>query len=210
TKSCRVSSPATASPDTRLRELRGCGATPPRGSICATASAAGSDKRRLGTIKPPMRAAPTILLLFLFSFAPAAPAANAQGRPDQVVTSQLRRIVVTPGAVQRNTYINKSIGVSYEFPEGWQAETPPLPATFTAEPAPILRAQPPNHDATSAAIALLVTPLGALPADHRDPAKFLPWWVQSAKSNANAGSTDVAPKDFAAASHAVEINSRPF
>src|SRR5436190_12458 len=124
-------------------------------------------------MKAPMRTAHTIVLLLLL-----AVSASAQ-RPD----ARVRRIVVAAGTVQGNTYVNKSIGVSYEFPAGWRVQTPALPPRFLDHPAPLLRAEP---DAPgNVFVTLLILPLTAItgvPADERrDPSKFIERWAHSSK-----------------------------
>jgi TonB family protein len=89
-----------------------------------------------------------------------------------LVASAQLRIVLRDGAVKGNRYSNPSIGVSYEFPHGWQAETPPIPAQLTADPITLLKAHPAGA-ADPRWVAMQITALSRLPQEQRDPEKFL-------------------------------------
>ena len=82
------------------------------------------------------------------------------------------RIVLRDGAIKGNHYSNPSIGVSYEFPQGWQAETPALPAQLTAQAVTLLKAHPAGGS-DPRWVAVKITALNRLPQEQRDPEKFI-------------------------------------
>ena len=82
------------------------------------------------------------------------------------------RIVLRDGAVKGNHYSNPSIGVSYEFPQGWQAETPALPPQLTAQAVTLLKAHPAGGT-DPRWVAVKITALSRLPQEQRDPEKFI-------------------------------------
>ncbi|MBI2678093.1 MAG: energy transducer TonB [Candidatus Koribacter versatilis] len=145
-----------------------------------------------------MRTARALVLLLLLALS-----ASAQ-RSD----GNVRRIVAGAGAIQANTYVNRSIGVSYEFPAGWRAQTPAMPPKFADRPFPvaILTAQP--LVARNVSIALLMMPLDALasvPAEERrDAGKFLERWARASER------TEDAHLAIIGAIHPIEVDSHSF
>lgn len=101
------------------------------------------------------------------------------------------RIVVREGGVKGNRYNNPSLGVSYEFPQGWQAETPALPPKLTAAPVTLLKAHP-SARADHSWIAIQVTALSKLPEERREPRSFVQSEVQAWKV-ANGSAEIVGP-----------------
>jgi TonB family protein len=98
---------------------------------------------------------------------PNAPGANPN----------IRRIVVSAGMVQGDTYTNKSIGVSCRFPAGWRASSAPVPPVLSERPALLLAAEPPEGPNASG-IALWIAPLDKLDAPTRDPRAFLTYLIR--------------------------------
>ena len=103
----------------------------------------------------------SVLLLVALALAVLTPAAAAQVH-----------IVVAPGQVEGRSYVNKSIGVSYRFPEDWIGIAEPPDGSGPGMR--LLKAAPRNAASDTRRLALDAIAQKHLPADQRrDPARFL-------------------------------------
>src|SRR5438270_11827371 len=89
------------------------------------------------------------ILALLLTLAPLAtgqqsgtPSPDPTGVNRPGTNPNIRRMVVSGGAIHGSTSSNMSVGLSYEFPDVWRAETPVLPKEFKGEPAVVFDAAP--------------------------------------------------------------------
>jgi TonB family protein len=116
------------------------------------------------------------------------------------------RIVAAPGAVDRSTFVNRSLGIEYSFPEGWTARVPAFPKDDTKLGFALLAATP-DDARDRRRIALYAVPLSWLPEELRDPQKFLTAHLLPTK-----GQAEGPPRARAQLGPAVPLDvfSRPF
>lgn len=113
-------------------------------------------------------------------------------------------VIATPGEVEGDHFVNRSMGVEYTFPEGWTARVPGFPSD-RSRGLPLLTAAPPGG-APQASIALYAISLARLPESEREPHRFLTSHPLAVRGPANAERV----RKQLAAPVPLEIFSRPF
>ena len=115
------------------------------------------------------------------------------------------RIVVARGAIEGGAYVNRSIGISYQYPDGWLGIAEPVSDSRAARL--LLKAQPRDAADDHRLITLQAVAQKDLPADQRtEPAHFL-LTHQAAKLGAL---NELRQRTQLGVLHPVDVSTRPF